>query len=884
MKPWNYFSESFKTLFRRRRLEAEMDEEMRFHLEMEEDALVEQGLTREEARVAARRRFGRVDSLKERARDQRVGFWAEQLRVDLVQALRSLRHAWGFSLACVLTLALAIGFCTAAFSLARPVLFEPLAFPEPDRLVFVEQQNPAQGFSSLPLSYPDFDDYRTECGAFAGFGAYTFAPFSVDDGDHVERAMGGQVSAGLFPALGVPCLMGEFFSETNEREGHDDVCLLSHSFWQSHFGGAPSVLGKRLVIDGRSRAILGVMPESFAFQGGSGLSPGAAFWVPLVRRSSERERGRHSLLAIARLKPGATLAQASDELASLGRKLARLHPSTNAGVAARLSPLRAKFLDSNLRTLGWAVLASVACSLAVACSNVASLFLARAVARRKEFAVRAALGAGRLRTLQRLLCESFVVAFCAGVLGLLLAYLTLKVALAQVRETIPHWLAFGLDWRSCLFVAAISLATCLLFGLAPAWRLASGNLLAGLSETGRSSLEHPRQSRLRALLVFGQLTLASVLLCASGLLAKMVVGLQKVDPGFVVQNLYVGGVSVAGAKSLPPAALTELYRSALAELNRLPGVVAASASTCSVSSDGLAQLFHVEGAAVPASGVLPVARLRVCTPGYFGAMGIPLLAGRDFSWDDAPQNWVAIVDAGFARRYLGGADPVGRRLRWGLNPEAPVFEVIGVVGEVRYGGLDAEPQEGFYVPLRQVPFADLAVHLREAAPQASGLQTAVRAALARTDPRFAVTQLEGVADRVEHALWRKRFLTRLMAALSLFALGLSAVGVGGLVAYSVSQRWHELGVRAALGAKPGGLVWFVSREALGLVFGGLLLGLLLSVVLARLFAAQVFGASLVDPGALLLCSALLAVVSGVSCLAAAARISRMDPMAALRAE
>lgn len=859
-----------------------MDDEMRSHLELMEEAFLESGMSAEEAHRQALQKFGNLERMKEDAREIRSFVWLEQLFTDILQSLRGVAAAKVFFITSVTTLALAIGVCVASFSLANPILFKPLNFPDSSSLVFLEQRKPDQGLDSIALSYADFVEIRKSKRVLEDVGVYRLSTFTFLHEGKLERLTGSCVSPGLFPLLRVPCFIGSHFSESNERQGQGDVCILSYRFWQSHFSGDAKILGKEIFLDGRRVTVQGVMPESFAFQGGGAAGAAAEFWLPQPQIPQAQSRGAHEFLAIGRLRNGVTQGEAELELSMISRRLMHQQPGFNTGIDLRMTALHEKFLDSKLRLICWAVLGSVLCALAVACSNVANLFLARTMARRKEFAIREALGAGRARITQRLLCEGFLVALSAGLLGLALAKFILVLFLSQVRETIPHWLSFPIDWASFLLVALIIFLSCVLFGLAPAWRLGTGKLRSILDAVGRGKPDHPEQSRIRALLIFCQIALASLLLCSALSLASYVVDLDRVDLGFNPNNLHVVEVSVPIMSGEAPRKVSDHFGGVLKVLSEGTQLESAAASSCSFGSDNLVQSFHIEGSALSAKQPLPVARLRVCTPDYFRTMGIPLFFGRDFAWSDAGGPGVMIVDISFAQSYFGRANPLGRRVRLGLPPSAPVFEVIGVAGNVHYRGAEFGAQPGFYLPHWMVSFPSLFVHMRSRPDFSDRLDASVSTAMNRVDQRLTAGKPVLVSDRVDGVNWRRRFVVRLVGALAFFALILCSVGISGFVAYSVIQQRREIGLRIALGAMPGSVVFGMTWRFMALVFSGLVSGALVSLFVERHYWTHADRDESSSLAILGLSTLLIALLSSFACLLPAYKMARTSPAETLR--
>ncbi len=884
MNPFRKLLRRLRALLQRRRLEREMNDELRFHLEMQEAANRAAGMSGDEARFAARRQFGHLDGVKESMRDLRGWVWLEQLGKDAGFALRALARSPGFLGAAVPTLACGIGLCTTIFSVVNPVLFRPLPFREPDRLVFLNESTRMPGVDALALAYADYLDWRRTNRVFSDIGLSASIDVTLHGREQPERIAGGAVTPSLFPVLGVQPALGRGLVEADARPDAPPVVVLSHALWQRRFGFDPGILGRTVTIDNRPCAVVGVMPPAFS------VPPAAELWVPIIIPDPAKTRGSHSFGAIARLKPGVTIDQARADLAAVCDGIAKEFPAANAGIGAVVTPLREQLLGrENLPLLSWLVLGAVGFVLAVACANVASLFLARALGRQKEFAIRAAFGGSRWRTIRQLLMESLLAAAAAGALGFAISLAGVRLVVALVPVEIPPWIEFGVDFRVCLFATGISMLSCVLFGLAPAWRVSGTSVQEALDEAGRGATASRRHGRLRALLVAGEVALASLLLCGAGLLIRAVLNLEKIDPGFEAAGLEVFDLDLPLPLYGTPAACTAFYRTLLEKLGALEGVNAAAAiSHRPMGNRHYVASFFVAGRPAPTAGQGPVGNLRAVTPGYFATMGIPLLQGRDFTKaDTAATAPVVIIDRTLARRIFPDSDPVGQYLAWGPEASAAKAQIVGVVGDVKHYALQevaSSVQPGLYHPHAQAAFNRMAVVVRLDRREAPGFAAAVRRIIRQLDAALPVPPPEAMEASVRQTVWTHRLVSKLFSAFSALALALTAVGIAGMVAYAVAQRTHEIGVRRALGAREADVVKLVMRQGFLLAAGGLLLGLVASVSLARVMTSQLYAVNPLDPAPLAASAGLLGAVALLASYLPARRAANVDPIKALRNE
>jgi len=880
MNPLRRLLRRLRGLFRRRRLEREMDDELRFHLEMQAAANRAAGMDPDEAHYAARRQFGHLDGVREAMRDVRGWVWLEQLGRDFHFALRALARSRGFLVAAIPTLAFGIGLCTTIFSLVNPILFRPLPFPEPDRLVFLNQANAPLGIKSSSLAYADYHEWRKGNRTFADMGLFLAYAASLGGTEQPARIAASLVTPSLFPVLGVRPIVGRGFEAADARPEAPPVAVLSHSLWQKRYGADPGVVGRSIQLNGRSHTVIGVLPRGFSTPDITDV------WTPLVISAPDQTRGNHMFQGIGRLKPEVTLDQAHSDLALISERMAQAFPETNRGFVPHLLPLREVFLKSDLRDPCWALLGAVGFVLAVACANAANLFLARALGRQKEFAVRAAFGATRWRRIRQLLTEGALIAAAAGVLGLLCSYAGVRLVLALVPIEIPPWLNFRVDWGVTAFSAGVSLLTCLLFALAPAWRVSLATGQECLEESTHGTRESRHKSRLRALLVAGEVALATLLLCGAGLMFRTIRNLRRMDTGFEPRQLAVCSLDLPAVKYDTPEKRAAFYRAFLQKLGALPGVESVAAvSALPIRDRGNFSVFCVDGRPAPEPGAYPNASIRAVTPGYFDTMKIPLLQGREFTAADRANGaGVIIIDTLFARQFFPDVNPLGQHLKWGAA-DPTTMEIVGVVGDVKpFGWETGDPQPAFYLPHAQCTFSQMTVVARLAGTDFGGFALGFRQSLRALDPALPSAPLASMEEVVRQSFWQRRLLAQLVGVFSALALALTAVGIAGMIAYTVAQRTHEIGVRIALGARETDVIRLVMRQGLNLAVIGLIIGLLASTGLTRLLLSQLYAVNPLDPATLAASACLLGAVALLACYLPARRAARVDPLTALHDE
>ena len=809
----------------------------------------------------------------------------DSLAQDLRYAARSLLASPGFTLVVVLTLALGIGANSAIFSVVNAVLLRPLPYHEPERIA-VARETYGEGAVGT-VSGPNFLDWRARNRVFERLSAYRMRFATVlGDGDPEEVAA-AMVTSDFFEMLGVPPATGRGFA-AGEDQGVGRVAVLSDGFWRTRYAADPAAIGRTLTLGGTPYTIVGIAPASMTFPSRTQI------WVPIeLGLDRTADRSSHSLDVLGRLRPGVTLEQATADMERLAGELAGEFPESNSGRGVTLVPLT----DDTLGPARPALLllgGAVAFVLLIACANVANLFLARASARHREIAVRSALGAGRWRLARQVLVEAVLLASVGGVLGLLLAAWSVDLLLALRPRGIPRLQEVTLDGTALLFTFAISLATGIGFGLFPALSLSANDPADAFRGEGRGSSQGRRRVRFRSMLVVAQVSLALMLVTGAALLVVTVQRLTAIEPGFEPEHALTFQLSLPATRLPDQRSHSAFLERVIARLGSLPGATAVGGVYyLPLGSGDVSGDFVVEGGAPVAPGQESYAGYRMVSGDYFAALGIARRAGRLFGPEDraaAPR--VAVVNEALARRQFPDGNPIGRRIAFGDGKDEVVwYQIVGVIADVRHAGLTVDAAPEIYVPLAQVD-ADLWQVFRgmpmsvvvRTARQPEALAGAVRAAVREVDPDQPVSQLRPTDELVAAAIARQRFSMLLLLGFGGLAVTLAAVGVYGVMAYTVSQRSRELGIRLALGARPRVVQGLVLRQGLAMAVGGLALGLLGALVLGRLLASLLYGVGPADPLVLGAVTLLLAAASGIACLIPAVRATRLNPIDTLRSD
>jgi len=870
----------WRNLVHRDARERDLDAEVRSYAAMLEEEMVERGLPREEARRRAAIEVGGAEQVKEDVRAVRMGALLEATGRDARHALRALARTPGFTLAAVAALALGIGATTAIFSVVDAVLLRPLPYRDPEGLAVVFNH----GFTAV--SPANLLDWKRQATRLSGLAAAESWGTNLGGGDRTERLEGVHVSADLFPMLGVTPLQGRLFGPEEDRPGSPRAVLLGYRLWQRRFGGDPGIVGRPILLDGEAHTVVGVMPRGFEFP--PFWATGAELWAPLALADRSANREAESLRAFARLAPGASLAEARAELAAIAARLERAYPGTNRDVTLRALD---DVVVGHVRLALYVLLGAVSFLLLIACANVAHMLLARAAARQREIALRAALGAGRGRLLRQLLTESLVLALIGGAAGVGLAAAALRALVAISPGNLPRLETAGLDPSVLVVTALVSLATGVAFGVVPALQAARQDPSASLREGERGSTAGGGH-RLRRALMASELGLALVLLVGAGLMIRTFVALRAFDPGFDTRHVVSAVVSLTGSRAADPPRRLAFYREMLERVRALPGVEqAATINHLPLAGDVWRVPFHVEGRPLDAPGEGPRATYRVVSPGYFATMSLPLVRGRDFGADDAlGADGVVIVNESVAQRFWPGVDPVGRRITLD-DPEKPVWlTVVGVARNAARGEWAAAPDQEVYLPLLQsrtylekeggpFTFMTLVVKARE---DPGAIASSVRSAVWQLDGSVAVSDLQTMEEVVAHSTASPRFYLLLLGSFAAVALVLAAVGVYGVMSYSVARRRGEIGIRMALGARPRDVLALVMGESLGVAAAGAVSGLACALALTRLMSGLLYGVAASDPATFASVAAVLTLVALVAAWLPARRAIRADPLAALR--
>ncbi|HEV2860568.1 MAG TPA: ABC transporter permease [Pyrinomonadaceae bacterium] len=858
---------------RRERFDRELEEEMRLHLEMKAEEYEAAGMTADEARRAARRGFGNQTRLRELSREAWGFVMMETLLQDVRFGVRVLARHKGFTAVAVLTLALGIGANTAIFSVVNAVLLRPLPYKDPERLVMLWENDTQEGNDRNPVAPANFVDWQKQTGTCDALAFYN-QPAGVNvtgGGSEPERVVGAGVSPNIFSVLGVQPARGRTFSDS-EAAAHE--VIISHGFWQRRFGGDPEVVGRQMTLDAEILDVVGVMPPEFQ------LPEETELWWANMDGSLATMRVRHFLRVVGRLKPGVPVEQARADFDTIARRLAEQYPETNTGYGVNVITLRDQFVGG-VRPALLLLLGAVGFVLLIACANVANLMLARSAARQKEMAVRAALGAGRLRLVRQLLTESLLLAAAGGAAGLLFAYWGSDLLTALGASGLPRGARVGVDGRVLAFTFMMTLLTGLAFGFVPAWAGAKAGVHGILKEDGRGATGRRAGRRL---LVVTEIACALMLLIGAGLLIKSFVRLQAVEPGFDPSGVVTMQFSLPDARYSEPPQVAAFYARLVEHARTVPGVRAAGAvSRLPLAGDRSTMGLTVEGR--PAvSGQYEEVHFRAVTPDYFRALGVPLRAGRELGErDGAEAPPVVLVNETTARKYWPGADPVGRRVKLGPGAQGPWVTVVGVVGDVRNFGLESEAKPEVYVPHRQSPQSRMRLVLRTDGDPLS-LVPAVRSAVRSLDAELPFSQVATMEELLARSVAQRRLSTLLLGVFAGTALLLAAIGIYGVMAYSVTQRTREIGIRMALGARRGDVVRMVLRQGMALALAGVACGLGGGLVAARLMRGLLYGVSAVDPLTFVGMAGVLTCVALLACYVPARRATKIDPLVALRAE
>jgi predicted permease len=880
------FRSWFDSIFRRRRSEREMDEELRSHVESRAEDLVRSGIPREEALRRAHIEFGGVENFKEECRDARGSNILESLLQDLRFGLRMLRKSPGFTAVAVLTLALGIGANTAIFSVVYAVLLKPLPYTNPDQLVCFYQSKLQEGVKITGSSYVDFDDWRRQNHSFSALAGAQRHDLTLTGHGEPSVVDTVVVTPEVFSLLDAKPIAGRTFFPDDGKKGAAPVVILSETLWRTQLGADPHIVGTSINLDQKPFLVVGIMPAGFRVPL---FTERQQIWIPLAQDplfgSWMPRRGGHWLRVMGRLKPGVSLAQAQSEMDALAAQIAQDHPAENAGWTVRVVPLQ-QILVGDFRTALLVLLGAVGLVLLLACTNIANLLLARATSRAREVALRRALGAARGRILRQLLTESAVLGSLGAVAGILLAYWGVHVLRAFLPPELPQFNAPRVDGWVLAFAVLLSFLASLIFGLAPALLVADSRPQASLQEGASRSGEGRERRRARSFLAAVEIALAVVLIVSAGLLLRSFASLTSVSPGFNMEKVLKAEVSLPQYQYSTPQQWTAFSNTFLERVQAQPGLQNSALAVPLPLADGYVNLgFSIPGAPPSPPGMPATADYVSVSPEYFRVMDIPLLRGRAFTGDDAPSTpRVAIINQALAQLYFPNQDPVGRQIVFGFPPDTNVSrEIVGIVGDVRDVALRQEPGPMMYVPFAQAPFWGGAVVTKTTLAPSIAFSE-IRQVVQSIDKNLPVTDFAPMSDAIASTVAQPRFRAWLLGLFGLVALLLATAGIVGVVSYSVSCRTQEFGIRIALGASPGAIRTMVLRESLRLAVAGLAVGIIAALALAQFLKSQLYGVGATDPLTFAATAVLLLAVALAACYVPARRATRVDPIVALRYE
>jgi putative ABC transport system permease protein len=789
----------------------------------------------------------------------------------------------------VLALALGIGATSAIFSVVNAVVLRPLPYKDSDRLMTIWEQSLERNVTEMPISYLNYKDWTEQSQAFEQIAIFSFTSFNLAGSAEPERVLGLRASASLFPVLKVSAMLGQTYTEAGDRAGGPPVVVLSHRLWERRFNSDNEVVGKSITLNNQSYTIIGVMPAGFEFPVGYGfrnriVNDPIEFYTPIAPAVARVPRGAHSHFALGRLKPGATPEEAQSDISAIQSRLEQQYPDANSGISARVLPMHEQ-VTGGIRPALVILLGAVSFVLLIACANVANLLLARATARQKEMAIRTALGASRWRIIRQLLTESVMLSIMGGVLGSLLALWGTRLLVAISPNSIPRAREIGTDTSVLLFTLAVSMLTGLLFGLAPALQASRLELNETLKEGGRGTSGGIRHNRVRSALVVCEVALSLVLLVGAGLLIKSFNRLQQAGLGLESENLLTMRVSLPPAKYGDTQKQSDFFKQTLDRIRRLPGVEAAGAvSTLPLTANYSATDFLIEGRPVPQPGEEIISGSAIASADYFRALGIRIIEGREFTAaDDASAPAVAIVSESFARSFMTGEDPIGKRIAFGSEDDPVWLSVVGVVADVKHFGLDTPARPTVYTPHLQQGGAQLTLAIRSASDTA-GLAAAARREVLAVDKDQPIADVKSMEQLLSESVAGRRFSMLLLSLFAAVALVLAGVGIYGVMSYSVTQRTREIGIRMALGASGSEVLKMIAGQGMAVVFIGIVIGIVSSLALSRWMESLLFGVSATDPLTFIAIPIILSAVALAACAVPALRATKVDPMVALRYE
>ncbi len=877
-----------RSLFRRNRVERELEKELRFHLDTAIEEARASGLSAEEARRAALRRMGGIVQIQEECRDVRRTNFFESLKQDVRYAARMLVKSPGFTVVMLLTLALSIGATSSIVSVIDGVLLRSLPYRDPGKLVRIFTSNAA--WPKFPINQNDFRDFRARVHCFESFAVYTRNDLQLAGTGEAIRLSGFSVTAGFFHVLGLKPAIGREFERGDELPGRGNIAIVSNTIWRTRLGGRRDAIGQKIVLNAEPYTVVGVMPAGVQHPGNMyhavAYGDTVDVWTPFTFRDPD-DRGSHYLDGVARLRAGVTAGQAQSEMNAAMHQLGREHPDGDGGWNVLVMPLDTEIVGRSERLLlvlfGAAVLV-----LLLACVNAANLLLARASARQRELAVRAAVGARRTRLMQQMLTESVLLALMGAALGAVFAIVGVKGMVALLPADFPRAGDIHVDAPVFVFTLLVAIGTGIFFGIVPALHASRADLRGSLHEGSRSASSSRRTLRLRNGLVISEVTLACVLLIGAGLMLRSFVNLLRTDPGFRPEQTLTASISLPDASYKDTKAVANFYDRLLDRLRSMPGITAAGAGSDLpwTGWDENTGGFQIQGETHPPHEFFH-ARYHEATPGYFRALGIPVVRGRAMDeHDKADSRGVLVINEAMARYWHHG-DALGGKLTFNDHPkEKDWLTVVGIIADVKDTPKSPGAEAGFWWPLSQEPWplaANSSITIRSSLDSRL-VADRLRAAVRELDGNLAVSDVRTMEQVATGAYSTSRFTLLLVALFASLALLLAAIGTYGVIAYSVSQRIHEFGLRMALGARPRDVVRSVLLSGMQLAVAGTALGVLLGLALARLLGNLLYDVSTADPVAIGATCAIAIVVAALACYVPAMRATRADPMSALRAD
>ena len=888
MSLWTRFRSWTTATLRPSRMERQMEEEMHFHIEARAADLMKRGLTHQEALRQARLEFGGMETTKGECRDAMGVSFLEILFQDVRHGIRAMLRTPAFTAIAILVLALGIGANTAIFSVVDAVLLRPLAYRDSGRLVTILMNGDG------PVSAGNYLDWRDQSRSFTAMSAAEAWSPNLTGIDSPEHIPGLKVTQDLFPMLGVDPMLGRLFVPGEDKEGANREVILSHRLWQRRFSSDPNVLGKPIVLDGNAYLVIGVMPQGFQFA--PFWATKAELWVPSAFGPGVHASGG-SLRIFARMKDGVSFRQASAEIASITARLEQQYPGTNRNVI--VTPLKEKVVGP-IETPLLVLLGAVAFVLLITCANIAHMLLARAATRQKEVAVRAALGARRGRIIRQFLTESILLGSFGGLAGLLLAVVATHALIAMSPANIPRVQTVSIDPRAALFLFSATILTSIGFGLAPALQASSVNVNDTLKEGGRGNSDGLRRNRLRSLLVVSEFALAVMLLVGAGLMIRTFAALEAVDPGFNPHNVISMVVSVAGSNEEDPGRREMFYRQLIERVRSLPGVQAAGAiNHLPLAGDLWGWHFAIEGRPKPRPGEAPHAIYRMVTPGYFAAMRLPIVRGRDINdADNVAAPGAVIINEQAARQYWPGEDPIGKRISFddGTTNSPSWLTIVGIAKDAKQDSwTDKATPEAYLAAFQNHDYlgdsgTESSRHMNyitlvaRTAGDPAELTSAMKEAAWSFDRNLAISQVVTMDGVVTEANAEPRFEMLLLTIFAAVALVLATVGIYGVISYSASRRTHEIGVRMSLGATRSDVLLLVMRQGVWLASAGSATGIAGALLISRLMAKLLYGVQPTDPATFAAVTAALGAVALVACYVPARRAMGINPTAALRCE